>query len=132
MDESICVVYDNLVPISSLHKYFLDKLPLKLMRQKLQPPTNLPTLLNRYVFQPPCKILKGMSLSTSEILSHPPLLLSSPQFSIYTTCFESLKKVSYNGPPQFTIANKLYMGMLPKNFHSLTRTNIGYDNIGLE
>ncbi len=32
LDKSICVVCDNLVPISSLHKYFLDELPLKFMR----------------------------------------------------------------------------------------------------
>jgi len=32
IDESICVVCDNLVPISSLHKYFPYELLLELMR----------------------------------------------------------------------------------------------------
>ncbi len=33
-DESIYVVCDILVPISSLHKYFHNELPLELMRRK--------------------------------------------------------------------------------------------------
>jgi hypothetical protein len=92
------------------------------MKQKLLL-ADLPLVLyNHYVFQPPCKILENMLLSIGGILSHPPLLLDSPQLSICTTCFESFKKVSYNGPPQFAIANGLYMGILPKKHHSLTRT----------
>ncbi len=59
------------------------------MRRKLQPHVDLPlVLLNRYVLQPPCKILEGLFLSTRGILSHLPLLSDSPQLSICTKCFE--------------------------------------------
>jgi hypothetical protein len=92
IDESICVVCDNLVPISFLNKYFLEELPLELMRKKLQPPLNLPpTLLNHYALQPTCKIFEGMLLSTRGISSHPPLLPNFPQLSICTlSCIISL------------------------------------------
>jgi hypothetical protein len=89
MDKSICVICDNLVPISCLHKYFPNELPLELMRQKLQPPANLQPM---FWLQPPCKVLEGMLLPTRGILLHPPLLLNSPQLSICATCFESLGK----------------------------------------
>ncbi len=131
MDKSICVVYDNLDPISSLRKYFLDGLPLQLMKQKLLL-VDLPLVLqNHCVFQPPCKIFENMLLSVGGNLSHPPLLLDSPQLSICTTCFESFQKVSYNGPPQFTIANRLYMGILFKKHHSLTKTKLAQNSVWL-
>jgi hypothetical protein len=41
MDESICVVCNNLVLTSTLQQYYLYDLPLELMRKKLQPPPDL-------------------------------------------------------------------------------------------
>jgi hypothetical protein len=96
------------------------------MRKKLQPLLELPpTFLNHYALQPTCKIFEGMLLSTRGISSHPPLLQNFPQLSICTmSCIVSLRKASYNGPSQFAIANGLHMGILPKKFHSLTKTEL--------
>ncbi len=66
--ESICVVCDNLVPISSLHKYFPYEILLEFMRWKLQPFANLPpSFFNLLCTSTPCKILEGMLLSIGGI-----------------------------------------------------------------
>lgn len=111
----------NLVLMSTLKKLPASNLPLDAMRAPLAPPPDLPlALIAHYSY--PCQFLEGMLLSPKGIQNDSDL--DNPQVNVCDSCYKSLTSSSVRGPPKFAIANGLFMGVLPVEFHDLTRTEL--------